>query len=147
MALTFNVKIGPWSADGFGPYVDLVTVDDPPAELVRLASHAHAAGVLDVTEGLDESATQSQADGEAAYAAAQGTWVEQVWNADGTATPGYWSGGWHVGNQAQHKLDEAKQQLAAASTDEEKAAAEANLLAVDAEIQAELVHADQAGEV
>lgn len=144
MALTFTVKIGAWSADGYGPYVDQVTVEDPSPELVRLAAHAHSAGVLDVTEGLDESHIQTQEEGEAAYAAAQGTWVPESWNLDGTSTPGYWSGGWHVGNQAQYALDQAKKLIIAATTPEEKAAADANYAAVDAQVQAELAHAEEA---
>lgn len=136
MTLTFTTLIGSWQADGFGPYVDTVTVEDAPPELVRLAAHAHSAGILDVTEGLDESQIQTQEEGEAAYAAAQGTWIEGGWNPNGTASPGRWSGGWHEGSLAQHELDEARKQLANAATPEEIAAAEANLAAVDASIQA-----------
>lgn len=144
MALTFTVKIGPWSAEGYGPFVDEVTVEEPDAELVRLAAHAHDAGVLEVTEGLDESHVQSQEDGEAAHEAAQGSWVERVWNPDGTATPGYWSGGWQIGNAAQHDLEQAQERVVLAREGDdadELAAAEANLAQVDAEIQERLVQA------
>lgn len=138
MALTFTVNpgYGSWSAEGFGPYVDQVTIDDPSPELVRFAAHAHSAGVLDVTEGLDESQIQTQEEGEAAYAAAQGTWIEGGWNPDGTASPGRWSGGWQDGSLAQYELDEARKRLASATTPEDVAAAEANLASVDASIQA-----------
>lgn len=84
--LKFTVLIGPWYADGEGPFVDDVEVEKPSPALVRLASHAHAAGVLDVTEGLDLSDVQSQEDGEVEYAKAQE------------------DGRWHEGNEAQHAL-------------------------------------------
>lgn len=136
--LAFNVKIGPWSADGYGPFVDAVSIDDAPPELVRLAAHAHSAGVIEVTEGLDETAFQSQEDGEAALAAAQGDWVEGERRPDGTQEPGRWSGGWHDGSLAQHQLDEARKALAAAEAggdQEDVDEARAALEAVDADIQ------------
>lgn len=139
MALSFTVNpgYGSWEAEGYGPYVDQVIIEDPDAALVRLAAHAHSAGVIDVTEGLDESFIQTQEEGEAAYAAAQGTWIESTWKPDGTASPGRWSGGWHDGSLAQYELDQARKRLASATTPEEVAEAEANLASVDASIQAQ----------
>lgn len=142
--LEFTVKVGPWSADGYGPYVDDVVVEEPDAELVRLAAHAHSAGILEVTAGLDESHIQSQEDGEAAQEVAKGAWVPPERNADGTATPGYWSGGWGVGNVAQHDLEVAQRRVAealAGGDADELAVAEASLALVDAEIQERLVAA------
>lgn len=138
MALSFTVKIGSWEAGGYGPYVDTVTVDDPSPELVRLVAHAHSAGVVDVTDGLDVNHIQTQEDAERAYTAAQGDWVAPTWGADGYASPGRWSGGWQVGNEAQHELDEARKQVAQASDEGELEAAEANLVAVDKAIQKRL---------
>jgi hypothetical protein len=88
--LVFTVLQGPWTAGEHGTFTDTVTVEKPAKDLVRLAGHAHAAGVLDVTEGLDLKTVQSQADGEKAYAKAQD------------------DGSWHEGNQIQHDLDQAR---------------------------------------
>lgn len=150
--LAFNVLLGTWTPEDGETFVDAVELDDASDELVRLAAHAHDAGIIEVTEGLDESHIQTQEEGEAALAAAQGEWVERTWNADGTANPGHWDGGWHVGNLAQYDLEQAQKRLAAAKValaqaraDEdddaceagaaELAAAEENLVAVDADIQ------------
>lgn len=81
-ALEFTVLTGPWTALG-EEYADHVgPLEDPDPELVRLAHHAHAAGVL-VVEGADDASlaehgVQSQEDGEAAYDAAwrDGSWRE-----------------------------------------------------------------------
>jgi hypothetical protein len=53
-------------------------ISKPTAALVRLAAAAHAAGAIEVSEGLDRSVVQSQKQGEKAYAAAQadGRWRE-----------------------------------------------------------------------
>lgn len=150
--LVFDVLLGTWTPEDGDTFVDHVELDDASDELVRLAAHAHDAGIIEVTEGLDESHIQSQEDGEAAYAAAQGEWVDQTWNEDGTANPGYWSGGWRVGHVAQYDLEAAQKRVAvakvalaaakAAEDDDaceaaasELAAADENLLAVDADIQ------------
>lgn len=123
MALEFTVNpgSGAWSADGFGPFVDQVSIDDPPAELVRLAAHAHSAGVIEVTEGLDESEIQSQEAAEEALKAAQGDWVEGEWRPDGTQEPGRWSGGWSEGNLEQYEIDQAAIEAAKAKDGEEAA--------------------------
>lgn len=86
--LVFTTVGGPWTADG-ETYSDLVEIDKPSKGLVRLASHAHAAGAIDVIEGLDQRAVQSQDAGEAAYAKA----VK--------------AGKWHEGNDLQHAMDVA----------------------------------------
>lgn len=100
--LAFDVLVGPITMAG-ETYADHYEDDDAPPELVRAASHAHAAGAVSVTEGLDLSDVQSQKDGEKAYADAQGTH-------DGVR----WSGPWHDGNVASHELQKAYGELAAA---------------------------------
>ena len=92
--LTFKPLHGPWTAGKHGPYTDETTVENPAAELVKAAAGAHAAGAIDVTEGLDAKHVQSQASGEKAYAAAQ---------ADGS---------WQHGHLLQHELDEAQKTVA-----------------------------------
>lgn len=139
--LAFTVLLGAWTAGDEGTFVDENEVEDPSAELVRLAAHAHDAGIIEVTEGLDESHIQSQEDGEAAQEEAKGAWVDSTWNEDGTATPGFWEGAWGIGNIAQYELEQAQRRVAAAKAgddEEELAAAEENLAAVDAEIQERL---------
>lgn len=108
MPLEFTTLHGAWTAGEEGTYVDSVSIAEPSPALVRLAAHAHAAGVIDVTEGLEPSDVQSQEDGEAALAAAQGDWVDSVQNEDGTVTPGYWTGPWHEANVLQHNLQAAQ---------------------------------------
>lgn len=98
--LAFRTLHGPWSANGEGPYVDDVEIDDPTPELVRLASHAHAAGVLEVTDGLDLAGVQSQEDGEAALLEAMGDPKLDL-RPDGTRRS-YWTGPWHEGNLRDH---------------------------------------------
>lgn len=125
-------------------------IDKPSAELVLHAGSAHAAGLIEVTEGLDTSHVQSQEDAEAAYAAAQGEWtpgelvpavIER--NEDGTpalnekgekvvlqeayTAPGTWSGPWQAGNVLQSRLEQA---LASGDPDE--------LAAVEADIKAHM---------
>lgn len=141
MALRFNVKVGPWTAGDEGSFVDEVSVEAPSAELVRLAAHAHDAGIIDVVEGLDVSHVQTQEAGEAAQAVSRGSWVERSWNADGTSNPGYWDGAWGVGNQAQYDLEQAQKALAVAKQvgdAEQIAVYEENLAAIDADIQGRL---------
>lgn len=141
MALRFNVKVGPWTAGDEGSFVDEVSVESPSAELVRLAAHAHDAGIIDVVEGLDVSHVQTQEAGEAAQAVSRGSWVERIWNADGTASPGYWDGPWGVGNQAQYDLEKAQLAVTVARVVGDPVAvaqAEADLAAVDADIQGRL---------
>lgn len=67
---------GTWTSSEGETYADENIVDNPSAALVRDAGHAHAAGVIEVTQGLDLTGVQSQEDGEAAYAAAveSGDW-------------------------------------------------------------------------
>lgn len=160
--LVFTVLLGPWTAGdegAEGTFVDENEVEDPSDELVRLAAHAHDAGIIEVTEGLDESHIQSQEDGEAAQEASKGEWVERTWNADGTANPGHWDGPWAAGNQAQYDLEQAQKRVAVAralvtaieewegdedppataeEAADELAAAEENLATVDADIQERL---------
>ncbi len=64
-------------------------VAKPTKKLLRLLGSAHHAGVIEVTEGLDDGHVQSQEDGEAAYA-----------DALGKANPvtGAWDGPWVEGN-------------------------------------------------
>lgn len=94
--LVFNVLHGPWTAGEHGTFVDEVTVDDPDPELVRFASHAHAAGVLQVTEGLDDGDVESQEDSEAKLAEAMGEHKVDD-QPDGTRIS-YWTGPWQEGN-------------------------------------------------
>lgn len=115
--LVFRTLNGEWSADGQGPYVDDVVIEDASPELVRLASHAHAAGALDVTEGLDLSDVESQKDSLKALRESMGEHV-LVQNRDGTRR-GYWTGPWHEGNLQQQiiswtqRLDELRDRLPA----------------------------------
>lgn len=69
---------GSWTASDGTVYTDENEIAKPTKRLIRDASHAHAAGVIEVTEGLDLSSVQSQEDGEAEYAKAQedGRWRE-----------------------------------------------------------------------
>lgn len=123
MSLKFRTLSGPWTfADT--TYSDDVEIDEPSAELVEAAGHAHAAGVLQVSEGLDLSTVQSQEDAEQAQVAAMGEHrVED--RPDGTRRS-YWTGPWHEGNVQQHVLDlEAKlAQLRAELPDDDAAEGE-----------------------
>lgn len=89
--LKFEVLNSSWTADGeeFPADGNPYEIERPSKDLVRLASCSHDAGVINVTEGLDESAYQSQEDGEAAYAAAME------------------NGSWHESNAVQAELDAA----------------------------------------
>lgn len=84
--LVFRVNHGSWQAGKYGPYTDTAEIEKPSRELVRLAAHAHAAGVLTVSHGLELKHVQTQADGEKAHAKA----VKD--------------GRWHEGHQAQLEL-------------------------------------------
>lgn len=80
-ALVFRTlpHAGSWTPSSTGDtYTDLSIVTKPKKALIRDAGHAHAAGVIEVLQGLDLGGVQSQEDGEAAYAAAQedGSWHE-----------------------------------------------------------------------
>jgi hypothetical protein len=90
--LTFTAPHEIWLA---GEKFDagLNTIEKPSAELVKHAGSAHAAGVIEVTDGLDASHVQSQSAGETALRAAQGTW---------NAAESRWSGPWHEGNLIAH---------------------------------------------
>ena len=139
--LSFIPLRGPWTAGDEGVFAEETTVEKPSKNLVRFAAHAHHAGVIDVTDGLDLSHVQSQEDAEKAQEAARGSWVERTWADDGTAVPGYWDGPWGVGNLAQHDLETAQRRHQAARADGDPDAVEAaeeNLVAVDADIQARL---------
>ena len=87
-ALVFRTlpHAGSWTAEG-ETYTDLTVVARPKKALIRAAGHAHAAGVIEVLQGLDMTGVQSQEDGEAAYAAA----VE--------------SGDWHIGQEMQAAIE------------------------------------------
>jgi hypothetical protein len=87
-ALVFRTlpHAGSWTFDG-ETYTDTTVVTKPKKALIRAAGHAHAAGTIEVLQGLDMTGVQSQEDGEAAYEAA----VE--------------SGDWHVGQEMQAILD------------------------------------------
>jgi hypothetical protein len=76
--IVFNVLDSSWSGAGEEFAGGEHTRDNPSAELVAHASAAHHAGAIEVTEGLDKTAVQSQKQGEQAYAAAQadGSWRE-----------------------------------------------------------------------
>lgn len=80
-ALVFQTlpHAGSWTPSSTGEtYNDLVVIAKPTKKLIRDAGHAHAAGVIEVLQGLDTSTVQSQEDGEAAYekAVANGRWHE-----------------------------------------------------------------------
>lgn len=104
--LSFTVLRGPWWAAGGGPFVDDVTVEDPSEELVRLAHHAHAAGVIDLhdvtDEALSEHGVQTQEEAESALTDAMGEWDEEAQA---------WTGPWAEGNQLVY--EETKAALAA----------------------------------
>lgn len=92
--LSFTVLRGPWWAAEDGPFVDDVTVEEPSDELVRLAHHAHSAGVIDLhdvtDEALSEHGVQTQEEAEAALTEAMGEWDEDAQT---------WTGPWAEGNQ------------------------------------------------
>lgn len=109
--LVFEVGGGnaEWIADGVPFAAGEHVFEDAPPELIRLASTAHDAKVgVTVSEGLDESAYQSQEDGEAALKEAMGE-HHVVTLPDGTSRS-YWTGPWFLGNVEQHELEK---QLAA----------------------------------
>lgn len=80
-------------------------VEEPSAELVKLAGSADAAGTIEVTEGLDDSHVESQEESEAKLAEAMGEWVEPERQKDGTTKPGYWTGDWYEGHVGQTAAD------------------------------------------
>lgn len=123
--LAFQVLQGPWSADGGEEFTDYHELDDPSEALLRAAAGAHAAGVIEVTEGLVHGGVQSQEEGEAAYEAAQA------------------SGDWQVGNELQHRLEQSTARLARAESavedDEDDAPAELKAAKRErAELEAEI---------
>lgn len=79
-ALVFRTlpHAGAWTCSAGDRYVDVTVVKKPTKALVRDVGHAHAAGVVEVLQGLDLTGVQSQEDGEAAYeaAVADGRWHE-----------------------------------------------------------------------
>lgn len=99
--LTFTTLTGSWTADG-QTFAGEVTVDDASPGLVRLAGSAHAAGAIEVSEGLDMSHVESDEDSLKALEAAMGDWVDAERHPDTgeVLEPGYWTGPWHEGNLA-----------------------------------------------
>jgi len=98
--LAFTVHT-PWEPEGHDAYGkgDHV-VESPSEELVHLAAAAHAAGVLEVTEGLDDSTLDSPEEAERKLAEAMGEWHPPELQEDGTFKPGYWDGPWYDGHLA-----------------------------------------------
>lgn len=116
-ALVFRTfpHAGSFTSSSGDTYTDLTVIEKPTKALIRDAGHAHAAGVLEVIQGLDLAGVQSQEDGEAAYAEAQGDWIEPVYedvtDAEGVVVgtrmvePGRWSGPWQEGQDLMAALD------------------------------------------
>jgi hypothetical protein len=100
------------------------TVENPSAALVRLAGSAHAAGAIDVTEGLDVSHVESQEASEAKLVEAMGEWVPSVYREDGTAEEGYWNGPWYEGHIIQSAADAADNHSAEVGIDVDAPVAE-----------------------
>lgn len=110
--LSFTVLRGPWWAAEDGPFVDDVTVEEPSDELVRLAHHAHSAGVIDLHDVTDEAlvdhGVQTQEEAEATLTEAMGEWVDPILDESGTISePGHWTGPWAEGNQAIYEETQA----------------------------------------
>jgi hypothetical protein len=103
VALRFTVLHSSWHADGEEFAAGDHEIAKPSKQLIHLASHAHAAGALDVSEGLDLSTVQSQEDGEKALAEAMGEHTVTL-NPDGTRTS-RWSGPWQEAQDAQAALE------------------------------------------
>lgn len=112
MALTFRVLDSAWFADGQEFPAGEHTIEKPDGALVRLAGSGHAAGVIDVTDGLDTSHVQSQEESEEALRVAMGEHV--VENLPDGTRRSYWTGPWYDGNVRQGLLDEARRELAKA---------------------------------
>lgn len=121
MALKFEVLHSEWVADGesFPANDNPYEIEDASDDLVRLATAAHHAGALNVTEGLADGVVQSQEDGEAALQEAMGEYVPAKPTADGTMEPGYWTGPWYEGHMAQAEADTSGKATAAAGIDVE----------------------------
>lgn len=121
--LVFEVLHGSWHADGEEFPAGEHVVAKASKSLVTLASHAHAAGALDVTEGLDLKTVQSQKDGEKALAEAMGE-HQVIDNPDGTRTS-VWvdkdgePSPWYQGQLAQAALEEEQRGTATVSVDVE----------------------------
>ena len=98
--LRFNVLDSSCHLDGEEFAAGEHEIADPSPALVRLAGSAHAAGVIEVSEGLDTSHVESQEDSEAKLTEAMGSWVEPELQPDGTKAPGYWDGPWWEGHMA-----------------------------------------------
>lgn len=96
--LSFNVLYGSWTGAGTEFPAGENTVEHPSEELVLAAGAAHAAGVLDVTEGLVLDHVSTPEEDAEALATAMGNWVPEVQNDDGTSTPGHWDGPWREGH-------------------------------------------------
>lgn len=98
--LSFTVHT-PWEPEGHEPFGKGDHVVDAPSEdLIHLAAAAHAAGVLTVTEGLDESTLDSPEEAQRKLAEAMGRWHPAELQPDGTFKPGYWDGPWYEGHMA-----------------------------------------------
>lgn len=105
--MKLKVVYSQWGADGFdeplgGGQHDLEDVTEEQARSIAGAAATGVVEVLDATAAekkLLEGHVQSQEDGEAAFDAAQGEWVEAVLDDAGALKePGYWSGAWTHGH-------------------------------------------------
>lgn len=110
--MRFDVLHTQWAAEGEVFAGGIHEIEKPTADFLRLVAGAESAGsvvVLDVADAHRakiEKAVQSQEDGEAAYAEAQGDWIEPVKDDAGLILAhGRWSGPWHDANVEQYDLD------------------------------------------
>jgi hypothetical protein len=114
-AVAFEVVHSQWAAEDEVFAGGTHTVEDPSAAFLSLLAAAASSGsVLLPPEhaAIVDEHVQSQADGEAALAAAMGEWI----------SPGRWSGEWHEANLAQFALDvESGQRLPTLEAPEESA--------------------------
>jgi hypothetical protein len=94
--LTFEVLHGSWAADGEVYDAGVHEIDNADTKLVELASHAHAAGALNVSVGLDPAAVESQEASEQALVEAMGEHIVRDLP-DGTRVS-FWTGPWQEGN-------------------------------------------------
>lgn len=102
--LVFTPLHGDFYVDGEGPFTEPETViENADPDFVRKVSHAHAAGAVEVHEGLDLSTVQSQEDGEAMLREAMGEHrIERL--PDGSLRS-YWTGPWQHGQDLQAALE------------------------------------------
>lgn len=121
--LIFEVTGVSWNADGQEFPGGRHEIDKPAKALIRLASHAHYAGAIKVTKGLDTGACQSQAEGEKALAEAMGE-HKVIDNPDGTRTSAWVDkdgepSPWYQGQLAQAALEQEQHGTATVSVDVE----------------------------